>query len=186
LCESLLPITEDSSLLSLTRAAQKVRQQLNGHADDAVRLPMGLEARSVRTYSPIKSSAFVFQTPEQHAACIKHMQRFRARHGCGLEILALRRDYGDRRCGSLQDIVQAIYDLIRTGGGKNLTKEMNLQKLGSAAPGVVQQRKYDVEARKNEADSDLARLMAIDDINASLPGPFLFVTPELLQRLVDT
>jgi hypothetical protein len=147
---------------------------------------MGLEMRNVRTYSPIKSSAFVFQDPVQHAAFVKHMQRFRVRHGCGLEVLAFRRDYRDRRRGSLQGILQEIYDLIGNGGGKNLTKEMNLQKLGSAAPVVVQQRKYDVEARKNEADSDLARLMAIDDpANASLPGPFLFVTPELLQRLVD-
>jgi hypothetical protein len=183
-CEALLPITEDTSLLSLAGAVQKARKQLNGREDYAVRLPMGLETRNVRTYSPIKASAFVFQTPEQHAAFIKNLQRFRTRNGCGLEILALRRGYRDRRSGSLQDILQAIYDMICNGGGMNLTKELNLQKLASVGP-VVLDRKNEIEARKNEADRDLARRMAVDPIDASLPGPFLFVDAESLERLID-
>jgi hypothetical protein len=93
-----------------------------------VYFPLGLEAREVQAYRVIKPSAFLFRNPEERERALRAMKKFEEKYGCGLEVLALRRGYGGRRQGSLVDIAEAVYALIRAGGG-DLTRGLNLTRL---------------------------------------------------------
>jgi hypothetical protein len=110
----LSPVTEETELLSFDRAAQQARKAL-ASGIPKVYFPLGLEHVKVLNYKVLKASAFVFETPEQRAAIVKQWLKLEDRIGAGPEVLALRRTYKGRRRGSLRDLAEAVYEIIRTG-----------------------------------------------------------------------
>jgi hypothetical protein len=123
-----------------------------------VYLPLGFENRRATNYRIIKASAFAFNTPIQRAKVLKQIQKFVDRHGVGLEVLALRRAYGGRNHGSVQDLLEMIYELIRKGES-NLNKALNATKLPAPLEALLRQRRDDLERRRQEAADDLLRMM---------------------------
>lgn len=143
------PITEDMDLLKYDEAIQHTRSALKAGIA-VVYVPLGLGHRKVGNYKVFKPSAFIFETPEQRTAIIKQIRKFEARTGCGLELLALRRSYGDRREGSLADLAEEIYQRIRAGE-HDLAKALNMnRKLGHLGE-VSTERLAALEARRTAA-----------------------------------
>src|SRR5207253_541464 len=108
------PVTEDVDLLSFDQAGRLARRALAAGVPEVV-FPLRLAYRKVTAYRAVKDSTFVFDTPDQRAAVLKQVQQFEKRTGAGLELLALRRTYGGRRRGSLTDLAEELYRLIREG-----------------------------------------------------------------------
>jgi hypothetical protein len=146
------PLAEDRELLSLDRAAQRARAALE-QGPQEVYLPLGLAHTKVLNYKIVKASAFVYENAEQRAALVRQIQRFEER-GCGLEVLALRRSYGDRHQGSVEDVLKAIHAAVRAGR-RNLTTVLNLNKLTGPVTEVAEQRRAEVARRKDEAERRL-------------------------------
>jgi hypothetical protein len=151
------PLTEDVELSSLTQAMTHVQGALQAGLS-AVYLPLGFENRRASNYRIIKASAFTFNTPIQRAKVLKQIQKFVDRHGVGLEVLALRRAYSGRNHGSVQDLLEMIYELIRKGES-NLNKALNATKLPAPLEALLRQRRDDLERRRQEAADDLLRMM---------------------------
>jgi hypothetical protein len=147
------PVTQDRELLSFLRACQRARRALDDGVPEVV-LPLGLEGRKVMNYRVIKASAFVFQTPDQRAALVKQMQRFEDRTGAGMEVLALRRAYKGRREGSLTDLAEIVYRLIREGE-MNLTRALNLNKKYARLEAVAAERRRLLRAKRSAAEEAL-------------------------------
>ncbi len=158
----LSPVTEETELLSFAKAAQKARRAIDRGIPE-VYFPLGLEHGKVLSYRILKPSAFVFETPEQRAAILKQWQRFEARTGAGLELLALRRAYRDRKRGSLVDLAEAIYQLIRSGK-TNLTKTLNLNRIGRLEQ-LASPRKTMIENRKKQAEDNLVARIDVRNID---------------------
>jgi hypothetical protein len=140
------PVTEDTILLKYKEAGQKARAALEAGIPEVL-YPLGMEFSKIGNYKAIKPSAFLFQTPEQRRTILKQIKKFENRTGCGLEAIALRRTYRGRREGSMTDIADEVYHLIREGGN-DLTKGLNLNRrsprltrLGEARLAAIQQRK---------------------------------------------
>ena len=83
--------------------------------------------------------------------------------GAGLEVLALRRGYRGRRRGSLEDLAEAVYHLIRSGEA-NLTKMLNLHRVGQLEE-FARPRKELIEQRKQAAEADLMRRIDVRNID---------------------
>lgn len=151
------PVTEDKELLKWKPARDWARKALE-YGIPEVAIPLGMAQKKVMSYKAIKPSAFVFQTPQQHEAFERALEKFQNRNGCGLEILALRRSYGDRRQGSLCDLAGDVLQLIRAGdhdftGGLNLTRRFAT--LGE----IAETRLDEIESRKQAAEQELFRAM---------------------------
>jgi hypothetical protein len=133
----------------------------------------------VSIYRALKVSAFVFETPEQRAAVLKQVQKFEKRTGAGLELLVFRRTYKGRRQGSLTDLAEELYQLIRQGD-TNLVKALNLNKLTGPLLHLSEERLDEVDARTRQAQADL--LSRIDARNLDrdlLPTAYLVVPAEV-------
>ena len=150
---SLSPVTEDTILLKGKEARSKARKALSDGIPDVV-LPLGLAHPRPRAYKAIKPSAFVFQTPAQWRTLSKQLQRFEKLTHCGLELLALRRGYGDRRQGSLRAIVERIFAYIQSGG-KDLTKHVHLTRESESKLEAVVDRKAEVKRKRSTAEEQL-------------------------------
>jgi hypothetical protein len=158
--ETLPPVTEDRELLSLTRAAQKVRAAVQGGATAAY-FPLGFEQRKVLHYRIIKGSGFVFQTGRQRAKFLRQLQQFEERNSAGLEVVALRRAYAGRQEGSIQDVLELVYDMIQAGKD-NLTKALNLTKVKTLRDLLrLAERQAEILRRKAEAEDELLRTISL-------------------------
>ena len=155
--KGLSPLVEDTQLLSLLRAAQKAQAALREGAAE-VCVPLGFEARRVLNYRAVKLSAFVFRTPEQRAAVLKQLQKFEDRTGCGLELLALRRTYSDRKQGSIAALVRRLEEFIRAGG-TNLTRAFNLNKARGEFEYLTSRRTEEHRQRRCAAEYSLRERM---------------------------
>jgi hypothetical protein len=156
----LAPLTSESGPLSLGPAVRHARAAL-ATRDGSVYLPLGLWHCKTLAYKIVKLSAFVFRNPEQRAALGRQLQRFQKDTGCGLEVLALRRDYGGRQAGDIEHVLQEVEKVIRSGG-RNLTRSLHLDKvLGvrkcPAMARLCRQRSKRLQALRAKADTDLAR-----------------------------
>jgi hypothetical protein len=151
------PVTENRDLLTFEQAGREARRALEGGIP-AVVYPLRVEHKRVAAYKAVKESAFVFRTPEQRAAILKHIQKFEKRAGAGLELLCLRRTYGGRRQGSLSDLAEQLYDFIRQGE-TNLHKHLNLAKLKGVLSEVIERRLAEIKIRKKRAEADLLAKM---------------------------
>jgi hypothetical protein len=147
------PIAEDADLLTYKQAERKAQQALESGIPEVV-FPLRLEHRKVSIYRAIKVSAFVFTTPEQRVTVLKQVQKFEKRWGAGLELLALRRSYGERRQGSLTDLAEELYDLLREGND-NWVKALNLNKMAASLQAICEERQADVQNRQKEANANL-------------------------------
>jgi hypothetical protein len=175
------PLTEDRELLSLKKATQKARGAIEGGVPE-VYFPLGLEYRRLLNYKAIKASAFIFRTPEQRAAVVKQIQKFEEKHGAGLEVLALRRSYGDRREGSLADLAKALYRLILSDGN-NVTKVFNLGKLPYDFKAKAGARVRQIEQQRQKAEKKL-----VDAIDTRKMAPEALVAAYVVseQDLIDS
>jgi hypothetical protein len=156
--KSLAPITSDTVILKLAPAKQAAKRALTIRGVPEVYLPISLEMQSVRCFKAIKPSAFVFQTPDQWKVISRQIEKFQQATGCGLELIALRRDKGKSRRHSLQYTAETLYDYIRAGG-RDLTKQFNLRakRLSKAQRTFVKQRAERLRYLKRTADQDLFR-----------------------------
>lgn len=120
-----------------------------------------------------KASAFVFQTPEQRAAVLEHLQRFEEKHGCGLEVLVLRQTYGKRREGSASDLLRDLYHAILRGES-NLTRLLNLHKLHEAIEEAAAERREELHRSKERVEEGFKkRITAMWLPREALPTAFL-------------
>lgn len=177
--EELGPITEDESLLKLKEAKIKARVAL-AHGITAVLLPLGLPARKVKVYRIIRPSAFVFQTPRQYMTIDRQVEKFVKRTGAGLEALALRRSYGERHQGSLQDLARSIYELIQLGA-HDLVKPLNMTR---TARTLGNERADVLKRRRAKARSALLRAIDVSDIDTATLSTGIVVT-NACQFVVD-
>lgn len=178
--KELAPITEEKELLSFKKAAQKARKTLDAGVPQ-VYFPLGLENRRVLNYRAFKPSAFVFGSPQQRASILKQIQKFEEDYATGLEILALRRSYGNRRQGSLNSVAEELYQAIRQGS-MNL-KTLNLQKPGDGLVKLADERKGLIESKKRMGQYQLQALMDTRCLDPrKLPTAYL-VTKEDLQDI---
>jgi hypothetical protein len=171
------PITTDRDLLSLDGAKQAARRVLAAGVPRVI-LPLGMQMAKVKTYALIRPSAFLFQNPVQRAALIRQIERFAKDHGCGLELLAMRRGYQGRRHGSLVDVAEAVYRHIR-GGGRNLRAALNLGKLGEHAELAA----HRLAAKRAQQAAALEELSAVIDVRnhdlAHLPTALVVTATDL-------
>src|SRR5262249_12883590 len=112
------------------------------------------ESSKICAYRTIKTSAFVFQTPEQYRLIDGQFDKFYQHNGCGLEVLAFRRAYQDRRQGSLQDVIERLFDYIQTGG-KDVTKELHLNRPSPFLESISKKRKAQFIRMRKERDEEL-------------------------------
>lgn len=163
------PITESPSLMSYkdaNRVARRALEKLEAPRSEVERqenpvsiyYPLGLEWRRILAYKVIKPSAFLFRTPQQRAKFVKAMQKFTDSTGCGLEVLSLRRGSEGRRKGSVADVAEAIYRLIREGE-ENPTKALNLTRSFKELDAVRQTHYQEIQRRKAEVDEALVRMI---------------------------
>jgi hypothetical protein len=121
----------------------------------------------VMVYRVIKPSAFLFATPHQRAKIVRRWERFEQEHGAGLELLALRRSYGERKEGSITDIAEAIYRLIRAGK-TNLDKDFNLGRLPEPVLQKAWMRKGEVQQRKRDVEEGLFDTIDVSKLDLSV------------------
>ena len=179
------PVTESPTLLTYKEAGRVGRKALR--ALEAVRTPaerrgdpvmiyypLGLEARRVLAYKLIKPSAFLFRNPRQREKFLKAMQKFTDSTGCGLEALALRRCGGGRRKGSVVDVAEAVYRLIRAGE-ENPTKALNLTRTFKELDVVRRTHFQEIQRRKAEANEEMIRTIDSRTMDgpATLTGLFV-------------
>jgi hypothetical protein len=120
------PIVESAGLLKYDEAGRAARTALTDirlqramrwldedEAPVVVYFPLGLERRRVQAYKVIKPSAFLFKRPQQREAFVRMMDKFAEQTSCGLELLALRRSSDERQHGSVADVAEALYRMIR-------------------------------------------------------------------------
>jgi hypothetical protein len=172
---TLVPVTQDRQLLTFFKAGQKARQLLADQADQlhaAVLLPLGWSTEKILNYKIIKMSAFLFQSARQREKTLRHLQSFMDRNGCGLEILALRRTYGDRRQGSLRDLAQVIFDTIATGRDR-LDDVLNLYKVSDGILELAANRSQELAARKADAETALRSNMGVSYFDVNRTGIML-------------
>lgn len=179
----LAPITVDDDILKLKPAKAKVRKLLDAGEQRAVLLPLGFSTQTVQAYQPVKLSAFVFQTPKQYAATKRQLDRFRIATGCGLDLMALRRNHSTRRSGSLQDLAEELQADIRAGRN-DIAKRLNLrpQRLSKLLKSIAHRRNQDLRDRKAEIEKDLQRRMVVQDAGKLVTG--IVVTRDN-RKLVD-
>jgi hypothetical protein len=163
------PVGEDRDLLGPKPAAAAVRRAIGGGACRA-RYPLGFARAKVVSYRVIKMSAFLFQTPAQRRKVLRQVQRFEDRHGCGLELLALRRGYRGRREGSLADLAEAVREMIASGGDR-LDTTLNIRKLDERLVTMTADRKKAIEARRAENDAAFERAVLLDPFDPPVTGP---------------
>jgi len=150
----LLPIVDDSELLSLQQAHQKVRHCWSKNPNCWAVLPLGWKSEKALNYQIIKPSAFLFQTAGQRRKILKQIQKFTDRHGCGLEILAMRRTYKNRRQGSIIDLATVIYDQV-VAGRTQLSGGLNMHKVNPDLEKLAQERLSELTRRKKQASKRL-------------------------------
>jgi len=180
----LSPLAEDQELLSFKRAAQLARRALDAGLL-AVYFPLGLANVKVGNYRALKASAFIFQTPEQRAAVLRQWQKFEDETGAGLEVLALRRSYGGRREGSLRDVAEAVYHMIREGRS-NLGKELNLSKQTRVINEVARPRAAELERHKAEAGAGLFARIDVGRLEADALLTGFLVRAEDIRVVADS
>lgn len=159
----LAPVTADDCIMKLNTAEQKVKRA-HDQGIERVFLPLGLVTHEIRNYTVLKHSAFIFQTPEQHQAFVKQADKFKERHGCGLEVLALRRGYGHRRQGSLRDVAQEIFELIQAGE-TDFTKRLNLTRKTDVVEEASVARQAELQRRKAAAEEQLFATIDADKVD---------------------
>jgi hypothetical protein len=158
------PLSEDVVRLGVVDATAKAKKAI-ASGRDAVYLPLGYQHRRVRSFEAIKTSAFIFRTPKQAAAIRRQVARFRERNGCGLELLALRRDYGGRPRGSIAAILVDIYEHIRDGG-RDITRLLHLDRHRGTRGAALVRRS---EVRERRAESDVELFSSMEIAEADLP-----------------
>lgn len=186
------PITESTALLSYkdaNRVGRRALKTLEAPRSQAERendpvliyYPVGLESRRVLAYTVIKLSAFLFRTPQQQEKFEKAMKKFAESCGCGLEALALRQGSGGRKKGSVVDVAEAIYRLIREGE-ENPTKALNLTRSFTELENVRRTHFREILRRKAEADEELIRRIDARTMDGPATLTGLFVNRSDIRR----
>lgn len=150
------PITTDKVLLKLKPAKMFAKKVIRNDPNAEVYLPLSLELKTVKAFKLIKLSAFIFQTPDQRRLFTRQVERFHEKTSCGLELLVLRQSKGERQKGSVENILQEIYDYIQLGG-RDLTKKLNLreQHLSEKLRTVTDKRRKQIQKLKDKYDAEL-------------------------------
>jgi hypothetical protein len=152
--QGLPPLSRDETLLKVKDALGKARGALRSGLAEVI-VPLGYEHSVVRSYRALRLSAFVCQTPGQWKALDRRFRRFTADHGCGLEVLALRRGYGGRARGSITAVAEAVFREIHRGG-RDLGGALHLTR---ESPEVATASLARLEARELQAASSSDALL---------------------------
>jgi hypothetical protein len=179
--QELAPITEEVDLLKLDGAVQKARAAIRDGVEQ-VHFPLGLPDTKIRNYRAIRPAAWIFKTPKQRKTILKQVEKFENKHECGLEVLALRRSYDERREGSLRGLAEELYDYVQSGRC-DITKQFNLTRTFDGLERVAHPRRQELERRRIQAKERLRELL---DSTQAAPGRFptsLVVTREDLRLL---
>ncbi len=164
------PLVPQSRLLGAPEATRLARRFLQEHPDHAVLLPLGAPFESVLRVRLITPTSFLYANPEQERLLTRQIELFRRRYGgLGLEILTLRRTYGDRRGGSLVDLLAELLKHIRSGCTA-LTGALHLRRKFTAAierqlGAVVAEQ----TARNEELRREFEERMAFDPTDPRRP-----------------
>jgi hypothetical protein len=169
------PVTESRALLSFQEACQVARKAFDvllevRYEDEfgeqpvaptvplRVYLPLGLERRRPQSYKVIRPKAFLFRTPQQESKFTRASEKFTSCYGTGLEALALRRTWRGRRQGSIINIAEEIYRLIRAHED-NPTKALNLTRPFAAQADVLDGHHNELRLRGQELQLRLSLMI---------------------------
>ena len=158
------PLIVEQGLMKLTEAQQTAKSALRlGVA------PVLLPLDKVRNYQVIKPSAFIFQNPSQRRNFERQLQRFKKRTGCGLEVQALRRNYGDRRTHSLIGLAQAIFNAIQDGK-RDFSKTLHWNRPFEGLSELVEQRQAELKHLGQEAKRKNMDRIRLDNLPTHDPA----------------
>lgn len=153
------PITEDQVLIQFNDAVSVAKKKIEDGAE-TVFLPLGMPFPKFMNYRVIKFTEFVYQSPEQRTTIIKQIKKFEGKHGCGIELLALRRSYGNLKRGSLRALTEEIYRFIQSGE-RDITKKFNLNRLNVDLKEESRQRNEFNDAQKYHTETTRESLFYI-------------------------
>jgi len=162
------PLILERGLLKLVDAKRQAKKALR-QGMEPVLLPLGLPAYKLRDYRIFKPSAFVFQTPVQRRNFERQLDRFKRRTGCGLEVLALRRGYGDRRANSITDLAQAIYELIQNGK-KDFSKALHWNRNFDGLAELSEKHRQLLHQLRHKATEWQRKCIQLADFSADHPA----------------
>jgi hypothetical protein len=94
---------------------------------------------------------------------VRAMQKFSESTGCGLELLSLRRESEGRRRGSVEDVAEIIYRLIRAGE-ENPTRALNLTRSFQERERVRQTHHTEIQRREEQMFATLVRMIDIRNL----------------------
>ena len=147
------PAVESIRLLPYADAIAACRRIVRGAG--RVIVPLGMARPRVQSYRVIKPSQFVFQTARQRRRIEAEWAKFVEETACGLELLALRKQYG----GSLSAVACAVHGLIRSGGDR--LRPLNTHRVTRGALARGPEHAERVRVRREELDRQfLASLVA--------------------------
>jgi hypothetical protein len=147
------PAVESIRLLPYADAIAACRRIVRGAG--RVIVPLGMARPRVQSYRVIKPSQFVFQTARQRRRIEAEWAKFVEETACGLELLALRKQYG----GSLSAVACAVHELIRSGGDR--LRPLNTHRVTRGALARGPEHAERVRVRREELDRQfLASLVA--------------------------
>jgi hypothetical protein len=155
----LTPIVEDDDLLGANQAMAEVRAWL-AEFHGETRFPLGFNRLRVKNFKIFKLSGFLFQTPEQRRKTERQFKAFEEEYWCGLELLALRRGYGNRRTGSISGLADEIYRHIASGKHR-LMRLFNADHLGENLRRIATDRRAEIDRRRSAANSTLRDQMHV-------------------------
>jgi hypothetical protein len=159
---TLAPVTKDTGLLKFRAAKQKVRMAFQRGIDEVV-FPLGFAFDGIRNYKVVKPSAFICQTPAQWRAMNRNFEKFNHKTSCGVELLALRRKYGERPPGSIEHLLNEIYELVQAGC-TDFTKALNLNRPLAGLETISEDRRLELDLLRLGAEQKL--LQTMDTSNA--------------------
>ncbi len=128
--EAPLALVPAERTLDAARATAAVRCLVKAGAAKAAHWPLGFSAPARVAYKLVKPSQFLFRTAAQRKGMMASWERLSLNTDCGLELLSLRRTYGN----SLAKVARVIFDLIEEGhvdlASLNLDRLWRREKVG--------------------------------------------------------
>ena len=185
------PITRSGSLMTLSDATKAARtgcehlsqnQQKTNGSPVRVVLPLGFRRDQVQVYRIIKLSAFVFRNPSQKKAFQKAISKYEAKHGVGIELLALRRSSAGREVHSIAAVARQLDQAIRRGD-RNPTKALNLTRPFLSGTTIGGDYEAHVEQARQKTLANLADSINAAKLDASVLRTGLILTKQELEGL---
>jgi hypothetical protein len=114
---------------------------------------------------------------------MRQLDKLRQATGCGLDLLVLRRGYGERRGSSITVVAEELYDYIQSGG-RDFTKKFNLsakrleKHTSEELRQFLEERRKKLQKLKDQADRDLFAKIDLRELSDDEVLTGIIVTPE--------